>query len=118
MANVIEGNIKTIKLSNDKIYAIFDQGALRLDPTTKKIITGVAPVDEVLLDGDLYITEIDNIPLADTNYKVITQNVNGKIIKEDIRKVLKNLGVITANVSGNTLDLEVVDWNSSMDSDL
>lgn len=114
----IKGNIKTIKLSNGYIYAIFDQEALRLDPSTKKIITGVGGVDKMILDGDLYITEIDNIPLADTNMKVITQDADGKIIKEDIRKVLKKLGVITAKVNNGILDLAVVDWNSTMDSDL
>ena len=45
-------NIKKIKLSNNQIYSIFDEGALRIDETTHKLITGNAIVDQVLLDGD------------------------------------------------------------------
>ena len=55
-------NIKKIKLSNNQIYSIFDEGALRIDETTHKLITGNAIVDQVLLDGDLYIAEVDDVP--------------------------------------------------------
>ena len=97
------GNIKKIKLSNGDIYTIFDQDALRLDPTTKKIITGVGPVDEAILDGHLFITEIDEIPLADTTYQVLVQGTNGEIQYEDIRTVLSKLGQLVSgweNVNG------------------
>lgn len=57
-----ENRIKKIKLSNGSVYAIFDEGALRLD-ATGKLITGNATVDKVILDGDLFIVEIDNVPV-------------------------------------------------------
>jgi hypothetical protein len=110
----ITGNIKKIKLSNGDIYAIFDQGALRLDPTTNKIITGVGVVDTAILDGHLSITEIDDVPLADVQYKVLVQGANGEIKQQDLRQVLKNLGLITAKVENNILDLAVVDFNGSI----
>lgn len=109
------GNIiKKIKLSNGNIYSIFDQGALRLDPTTNKIITGVGIVDEAILDGHLSITEIDDVPLADVQYPVLVQAANGEIKQQDIRQVLKNLGLITAKVENDILNLAVVDFTGSI----
>ena len=122
-------NIKKIKLSDGSIYSIFDQGALRLDPTTNKIITGVGPVDEAILDGHLSITEIDDVPLAQVQYKVLvspvigtktdpdtgeTKPIYGRVQIQDIRQVLKNLGLITAKVENNVLDLAVVDFTGSI----
>ena len=95
MADVISGNIKKIKLSNGNIYSIFDQGALRLDPTSKVILTGVDPVDEAILQGHLSITEIDDIPLVDFDYKVLVQDSNGEIKKRELRQVLAELGFVT-----------------------
>ena len=110
----IAGNIKKIKLSNEKIYSIFDAGALRLDPTTKKILTGNTVVDEAILDGHLSIVEIDDVPLANVQMKVLVQGANGEIKQQDIRQVLKNLGLITASVTDGTLNLEVFDFNGSV----
>lgn len=96
MAEAISGNIKKIKLSNGSTYAIFDQGALRLDSDGKTIITGNGAVDRIIIDGNLHITEIDEIPLADTKYKVLVQGTNGEIQYEDIRIVLSNLGQLVS----------------------
>ena len=108
----INGNIKKVKLSDGKIYSIFDEGALRLDPTTKKILTGNTVVDEAILDGHLSIIEIDDVPLAQVQAKVLVQDAtSGEIKQQDIRQVLKNLGLITAKVENNILDLAVVDFS-------
>lgn len=42
-------NIKKIKLSDGSVYSIFDEGALRLDPESNKLLTGNQVVDNVLL---------------------------------------------------------------------
>ena len=110
----VNGNIKKVKLSDVKIYSIFDEGALRLDPTTKKILTGSTIVDEAILDGHLSIVEIDDVPLANVQMKVLVQGANGEIKQQDIRQVLKNLGLITASVTDGTLNLEVFDFNGSV----
>ncbi|MBO7691892.1 MAG: hypothetical protein J6T10_04565 [Methanobrevibacter sp.] len=110
----VNGNIKKVKLSDGKIYSIFDEGALRLDPTTKKILTGSTVVDEAILDGHLSIVEIDDVPLANVQMKVLVQGANGEIKQQDIRQVLKNLGLITASVTDGTLNLEVFDFNGSV----
>lgn len=108
----IAGRIKKIKLSDERIYSIFDEGALRLDPTTKKILTGNTVVDEAILDGHLSIIEIDDVPLAQVQAKVLVQDAtSGEIKQQDIRQVLKNLGLITAKVENNILDLAVVDFS-------
>lgn len=114
MPNATSGNIKKIKLSNGSIYSIFDQGALRLEPNTNKIITGVGAVDRAILDGHLSITEIDDVPLANVQYDVLVQMANGEIKKQDLRQVLKNLGLITAKVEGSVLDLAVIDFEGSI----
>ena len=92
----IVGNIKKITLSNGSTYAIFDQGALRLDSDGKTIITGNGAVDRIIVSGNLHITKIDEIPLADTKYQVLVQGANGEIQYEDIRIVLSNLGQLVS----------------------
>ena len=119
------GKIRKIKLSNNDVYSIFDQGALRLDPTTKKLVTGVGVVDDVITNTDLYIVEIDDLPLANVQMDVLVQTPvirvehgayvsGGELKRQDIRQVLKNLGLITANVQNEVLNLEVVDFSGSV----
>jgi len=125
MADTVQGKIKKVKLSNGAIYSIFDQDALRLDPDTNIIITGVDPVDEAILDGHLSITEINDVPLAQVQFPVLVQTPvirdehgnyvsGGDIKKQDIRQVLKNLGLITAKVENDILNLAVVDFPGSI----
>ncbi len=110
----IVGNIRKITLSNGSTYAIFDQGALRLDPTTKKIITGVGAVDNIILEGHLSITEIDDIPLAQLKYDVLVQGANGVIQKQDLRCVLAELGLVNGWVEDNgTLSLTYYTYSKS-----
>lgn len=115
--------IRKIKLSDNSVYAIFDQGALRLDPATDKLVTGVGVVDDAITGSDLYIVEIDDIPLADVQMDVLIQTPvirneqgayvsGGELKRQDLRQVLKNLGLLTARVtSDKVLRLEVIDFD-------
>ena len=58
-----DNRIKKIKLSNGSVYSIFDEGSLRLN-SNNILITGNSIVDEVILEGNLYITEVDDIPIT------------------------------------------------------
>lgn len=102
--------IKRIKLSNDQIYSIFDEGALRLNEENI-LCTGNTIVDNIIISEGLSIKEIDDVPLADSNETVLTVNANGKIIKQNIRQVLRDLGLITATVKDETLNLDTVSIN-------
>ena len=64
-------NIKRIKLSNGSVYSIFDEGALRLNEAGK-LVTGNTVVDELILEGNLYITEVDNVPVDESIDNVVT----------------------------------------------
>lgn len=111
-------NIKKIKLSNGNVYSIFDEGALRLidykDPTTqvvRKVIgTGNSVVDQVIIEQQLTIAEIDDIDISKYDGKVIARDKDTGILHEvSLRKLLNDLGVITASVDEDgTLSLESV----------
>lgn len=94
-------NIKKIKLSNNQIYSIFDEGALRLDEVTHKLITGNAVVDQVLLDGDLYIAEVDDIPVDPTNV-LVWEEATGQVCKRSTNLLLADIGGISYGMNENT----------------
>lgn len=87
-------NIKKIKLSNGEIYSIFDNGALRIDSTTHKLITGNSIVDQVLFDSDLYIAEVDDIPIDPTNV-LVWDETTGQVFKRSTDLLLADIGGIS-----------------------
>lgn len=93
-------NIKKIKLSNGDIYSIFDEGALRLDGITHKLITGNSIVDQIVLDGDLYIAEVDDTPIDPANV-LIWDGSTGKILKRSTDLLLADIGGISYDMDSD-----------------
>jgi len=93
-------NIKKIKLSNGDIYSIFDEGALRLDSATHKLITGNSIVDQVLFDCDLYIAEVDDVPVDPTNVLVWDEST-GKVLKRSTNLLLADIGGISYDMDSD-----------------
>lgn len=99
--------IKKIKLSDGSIYSIFDEGALRL--VDKVIYSGNAVVDEAILNGKLFIKEIDDIPLENCQEKILVADpLTGELKQQNIKAVLKSLGLITAKVTDEVLCLDTL----------
>ena len=73
--------IKKIKLSDGSIYSIFDEGSLRLN-ANNVLVTGNDIVDTVILNGNLSITEIDDIPVSDSIDNVLVQDSTTGEIKK------------------------------------
>lgn len=87
--------IKKIKLSNGSVYSIFDEGSLHLNENNV-LITGNSIVDEAILDGHLYITEIDDIPVNQSIDNVLVQDsTTGEIKKRTTNKLLEDIGGIS-----------------------
>lgn len=85
-------NIKKIKLSNGSVYSIFDEGALRLDENNI-LITGNTIIDQVILQGHLSITEIDDVPITESIDNVlVTDSTTGEIKKRSISQLLADIG--------------------------
>lgn len=90
--------IKKIKLSNGSVYSIFDEGSLHLNENNV-LITGNSIVDEAILDGHLYITEIDDIPVNQSIDNVLVQDsTTGEIKKRTTNKLLEDIGGISYNM--------------------
>lgn len=100
--------IKKIKLSNGAVYSIFDEGALRLN-ADKKLVTGNSVVDQVIIQGSLSIAQVDDVDVSELNEDILVQSSDGTIKKQNIRKVLKELGAISADVKEQVLHLDVID---------
>ena len=90
--------IKKIKLSNGSVYSIFDEGSLHLNENNV-LITGNSIVDEAILDGHLYITEIDDIPINQSIDNVLVQDsTTGEIKKRTTDKLLEDIGGISYSI--------------------
>lgn len=109
-----ENRIKKIKLSDGSVYSIFDEGSLRLD-SNNRLITGNTVVDQIIIKEGLHIAEIDDVPLANVQEKVLVRDATtGEIKQQDIRQVLRNLGLITASVENDILNLEVINFSGNL----
>ena len=94
--------IKKIKLSNGQVYSIFDEGALHLN-ANNILVTGNDIVDTVILQGNLYITEIDDIPVANSINNVLVQDsVTGEVKKRSTDYLLEDIGGISYNINDST----------------
>lgn len=92
-------NIKKIKLSDGSVYSIFDEGALRLDPESNKLLTGNQIVDNVIIEGNLSILEIDDVPLDAAIDNVLVQDATtGQIKKRSTDKLLEDIGGISYSI--------------------
>lgn len=96
-------NIKKIKLSDGSVYSIFDEGALRLDPESNKLLTGNQIVDNVIIAGNLSILEIDDVPLDATIDNVLVQDATtGQIKKRSTDKLLEDIGGISYSIDNTS----------------
>lgn len=94
--------IKKIKLSNGSVYSIFDEGSLHLNENNV-LITGNSIVDEAILDGHFYITEIDDIPVNQSIDNVLVQDsITGEIKKRTTDKLLEDIGGISYSMNDTT----------------
>ena len=110
--------IRKIKLSNGQVYSFFDANALRLDEDNRLIVddpqfpTGNPIIDKVILEGHLYITEVDDIEVNnETTYKVLVQesgdNFTGEILGRDKDKILADIGGAAYQMNDDTLSLNI-----------
>ena len=96
-------NIKKIKLSDGSVYSIFDEGALRLDPESNKLLTGNQAVDNVIIEGNLSILEIDDVPLDAAIDNVLVQDATtGQVKKRSTDKLLEDIGGISYSIDNTS----------------
>ena len=96
-------NIKKIKLSDGSVYSIFDEGALRLDPESNKLLTGNKVVDNVIIEGNLSILEIDDVPLDAAIDNVLVQDATtGQIKKRSTDKLLEDIGCSSYSIDNTS----------------
>ena len=103
-------NIKRITLSDGSVYSIFDEGALRLNDAGK-LVTGNTVVDELILEGNLYITEVDNVPVDESIDNVVTmvRDENGYYTfkRRSTDKLLADIGGTSTSVKDGTLTMKI-----------
>lgn len=91
--------IKKIKLSNGQIYSIFDEGALRLNEDDV-LLTGNEIVDKVILQGQLYITEVDDVAV-DAYTSVLVKGADGLVASAPKDRLLSDIGGVSAFVENS-----------------
>lgn len=99
--------IKKIKLKDGSVYSIFDEGALRLDEQNR-LLTGNTLVDKVIIEGNLSITEIDDVPVEEAIDNVLVQDTTtGMIMKRSCNKLLEDIGGYSCSVDEQILNLKL-----------
>lgn len=102
-------NIKRIKLSDGSVYSIFDEGALRLNDEGK-LVTGNIVVDQIIVNTDLYIIAVDDVPVEQEINNVVTMvQENGKwtMKRRSTDYLLKDIGGTSHEVEDSTLSLKI-----------
>lgn len=99
--------IKKIKLSDGSIYAIFDEGALRLNENNI-LITGNQIVDAVIIKSGLSILEIDDIPIEQSIDNVLVQDTKtGRIKKRAANQLLADIGGYSCKVQDEVFSFKL-----------
>ena len=84
--------ITKLKLSDGNIYSFFDTNAIHYDKTQGKILVGNEFIDNVLIQNNLFILEIDDMPVEDITHYVTQDETTGEIGRLDKNKVLEYIG--------------------------
>ena len=108
-------NIRTIRLSDGQVYAVYDPLALHID-ANGNILTDHPAIDAIILNGHLKITEIDDVPVSSSIDNVlVAYNVGTaaapvyEVRKRDTDQLLEDIGGYSCAVdtSTNTLSLQL-----------
>lgn len=99
--------IKKVKLSDGSVYAFFDNGALRLNENNI-LVTGDEVVDQVIIQKNLTIIEIDNVPVEQAIDNVLVQDkTTGRIMKRSTDQLLADIGGISCEVENSTFSVKI-----------
>ena len=99
--------IKKVKLSDGSVYAFFDNGALRLNENNI-LVTGDEVVDQVIIQKNLIIIEIDNVPVEQAIDNVLVQDkTTGRIMKRSTAQLLADIGGISCEVENSTFSVKI-----------
>lgn len=106
MAQEAIQRIRKIKLSSGQCYQIYDAGALRLNENNV-LVTGDDVVDEVIVQYNLKIAEIDDVPVTDSISAVLVRDpVTGEIKQRTVNQLLMDIGGISYDLHNDTGVLE------------
>ena len=92
--------IKKVKLSDGSVYSFFDNGALRLNENNI-LITGNNVVDQVIIQKNLTIIEIDDVPIEQTIDNVLVQDTTtGRIMTRSTDHLLAEISGGSWKIAG------------------
>ena len=100
-----EIKITKVRLSNGQIYSFFDKGALRLN-ADGVLVTGDTVVDNVIINGGLEITHIDDIPVNKYDY-IVVQDRAGKLARRPKATFLNDDLGASAEVQNKILEIKL-----------
>lgn len=99
--------ITKIQLSDGSVYGIFDVNSLHLD-ANGRLITGNELVDRMVIQGHLYVTEIDDVPVNQYIDNVLVQDgATGLIKKRSTEILLHDIGGTAHQMNEETHTLSV-----------
>lgn len=91
--------ITKVKLSNGQIYSFFDKDAIRLNEQGI-LVVGDQVVDDVIINGNLSVIEIDDIPVDKYIDNVLTQDPITKQIKK------RSTDILLEDIGGCSYDMD------------
>lgn len=113
------GNITKIRLSNNTVYNIVDAGALKVDKDGR-ILTPNATLNQIIINNNLDIVEINEVPLADAIDNLLTveevtinkgtpdEIKTQRVKKRNVKYILEDIGgQVQVDTQGSVLELKV-----------
>ena len=96
---------RTVKLSDGNVYAVFDENALRLNENGI-LVTGNTAVDELIIDGGLSITQINETPAEDPIDNVLVAVNVGTEQEPKYEFQSRSTADLLADIGGMTIEAD------------
>ncbi len=102
-----EKKITKVELSNGKIYSCFDANSIHYDKVSKKILVGNTIIDNVIINDNLFILKIDDIPIEQISHYVVQDSLTEEIGRINKNDVLENIGGYSLKVDNEILKIRL-----------
>lgn len=102
-----EKKITKVELSNHQIYSCFDADSIHYDKASGKILVGNTIIDNVIINNDLFILKIDDIPVEQISHYVVQDSLTEEIGRINKNDVLENIGGYSLKVDNEVLKIRL-----------
>lgn len=101
-----ERKVTKLKLSNGQVIRFFDKDALHYDEKVNRLLVGDAYIDNLIINNNLTILEIDDIP-ADQYTEVVVRDGMKRLRVRPKNEFLADIGGYSAKMDNEAKTLKI-----------